>query len=429
MHDPDAMHSRIARQMEIALALLDDVVHAVESAMPADATLARMFKQHHEFGSRDRRHYAHVVFTYFRWRGWITQLAPDDRSMQVAWAIALDGSSQDDPLYTRWTERTGLNAVTLTRLGEQALDGKRALITSARPTVILRNLDLVPDWVPSVLPDENIAAPFIAACQSRPPTWVYIEPSRLRDFSAMLTAQQIRHRVHPVLPGAIALETPFQKQVLERAWGWTIQVQDIGSQAVAAICRAQPGESWWDACCGAGGKTLQLARQVGPSGAVLATDVRESILNNLQLRASSFRFDTVTTTVLDSASQLPEGRIFDGILVDAPCSGLGTWPRNPDARWRLTREDVTARAELQCRMLYNVASRVKTGGLLIFSVCTVTHPESSAVVEDFLQHHPHFQRDSFTDPLTGSTCDGERFISPSEGPGDGMFVARLRRMV
>jgi 16S rRNA (cytosine967-C5)-methyltransferase len=414
--------------MDIALALLDEVVHAVKSAMPADATLARMFKQHHEFGSRDRRHYAHVVFTYFRWRGWITHLAPDELRRQIAWAIALDGNSQEDPLYTRWTELTGLDAATLTNLGEQGLEGKRAIIASAHPSVVLRDRDLVPDWVPSVLPDEKIAAPFIAACQSRPPTWVYIEPSRIRNFSTMLSAQQIRHWAHPVLPGAIALETPFQKQLLERAWGCSIQVQDIGSQTVATICHAQPGESWWDACCGAGGKTLQLARQVGPSGAILATDVRESILNNLQLRASSFRFDTVATSVLDSAIQLPEGRIFDGILVDAPCSGLGTWPRNPDARWRLNRDDITARAELQGRMLHNVASRVKTGGLLIYSVCTVTQPESSSVIDDFLQHHPHFQRDPFSDPLTGDTCKSDRLILPGEGPGDGMFTARLRRV-
>jgi len=427
MTEPDMMHTRESRQMELALVVLREVIQAVEGLMPADATLARVFKQHHEFGSRDRRHYAQVVFSYFRWLGWIIQLAPDDLQRQVAWAIALEGNS-DNSILTRWIELTGLDPTHVKILADSDLEGKAHHLRTTCNTPNLSCRDLIPSWVGTSLSNDQAVDPFIVSCQTRPPTWVYIEPSRVLDFAIMLDAQQIGHWRHRTMSGAVALESPFQLQNLERAWGRSIHVQDIGSQAVAAICRAQPGESWWDTCCGAGGKTLQLARQVGPDGAVLATDIRESILKNLQLRAASFRFNHITTTALDSANQVHGGRIFDGILIDAPCSGLGTWPRNPDARWRVTPEIVTQRAALQKQMLRNVAPRVKSGGILVYSVCTVTAQESTDVVQDFLSSHPHFQRDPFTDPLTGEHNEGERLILPVEGPGDGMYIARLRRM-
>lgn len=427
MTEPDMMHSRESRQMELALVVLREVIEAVDVSIPADATLARIFKQHHEFGSRDRRHYAQVVFSYFRWLGWIKQLVPDDLQRQVAWAIALEGSS-DSPILARWIELTGLDRAHANVLATSDLEGKTNHLRAVSNLPNLSPHDLIPSWACAMLPSKEAVDPFIVSCQTRPPTWVFIEPSRVVDFVIMLDAQQIQHWRHRTMTGAVAIESPFQLQNLERAWGWSIHVQDIGSQAVAAICRAQPGESWWDTCCGAGGKTLQLARQLGPNGAVLATDVRESILKNLHLRASALRVNNITTAVLDSANKLPDGRIFDGILIDAPCSGLGTWPRNPDARWRIAPETIAQRAELQKQMLHNVAPRIKSGGILVYSVCTVTAQETVDVVHDFLASHPHFQRDPFTDPLTGSICEGERLILPSEAPGDGMYAARMRRM-
>src|SRR5690606_3438216 len=124
---------------------------------------------------------------------------------------------------------------------------------------------------------------------------------------------------------------------LERAWGRPIQVQDLASQMVVKVCGARTGERWWDTCSGSGGKALGLAET---AHRVLATDTRASILRNLEQRARAHGvYDRIACRVMDVARDQPGDQHFDGVLVDAPCSGLGTWPRNPDARWRTSDRD------------------------------------------------------------------------------------------
>ncbi|HMO05828.1 MAG TPA: RsmB/NOP family class I SAM-dependent RNA methyltransferase [Kiritimatiellia bacterium] len=426
----DTATHRLIRQRDVALSVLAEVSAAVAAGQPADATLARVFNQHPMLGSRDRRRCAHVLFAQFRWLGWTTHLAPSSLLHQVAWSLALEpdpASAAPDPAVTAWRAETGLTEAESIALARADLATKAALLRQHAPETHLAPADLLPAWTADALDPGLDLATFITAVQSRPPTWVWIEPYRRAAFAAMLTAQRLDHHLHPLLPGAVAIATPFQRQLLERAWGGPIQIQDIGSQAVAAICAARPGESWWDACSGAGGKTLHLARQVGTSGSVIATDIRPTVLANLQRRAAENRLTQITALPLDSANDVPPGRIFDGVLVDAPCSGLGTWPRNPDARWRTGPDDLARHAETQRRLLHHVAPRVKAGGRLVYALCTLTRLEAHAVTAWFLERHPEFAPDPFIDPLRGVTIDGERFIHPGEGPGDGMFVAAFRR--
>jgi len=121
------------------------------------------------------------------------------------------------------------------------------------------------------------------------------------------------------------------------------------------------------------------------------------------------------------------GEAFDSVLVDAPCSGWGTWSRNPDARWRSDPRDPAQKRNLQVRMLHNAAQCVKSGGVLVYAVCTFTREETSGVLERFLAEHPEFKPEPFTHPLTGDPAAGTVQIWPWEGPGDGMFIARLRK--
>lgn len=427
----DPAGHRLERQRDVALSVLSDVTAAVAARQPADTALARVFNQHPMFGSRDRRRCARVVFAHFRWLGWTSRLAPESLPRQVAWALALEpetSGQEPDAALTAWRAESGLSDPDADALARADLPAKAALLHDSHPGLSLAPADLVPAWTMPELDPSLDADALIAAVQSRPPTWVWVDSARRAAFSATLTAQRLEHHIHPRLPGAVAITAPFQRQLLERAWGGPIQIQDIGSQAIAAICDARPGESWWDACSGAGGKTLHLARQVGASGSVIATDIRPTVLANLQRRAAENRLPQITALPLDSVTETPPGRIFDGVLVDAPCSGIGTWPRNPDARWRTGPDDITRYAETQRRLLNHIAPRVKAGGRLIYALCTLTRAEARAVTVWFLEHHPGFAPDPFTDPLTGATIDGERFIHPAEGPGDGMFVAAFRRV-
>jgi 16S rRNA (cytosine967-C5)-methyltransferase len=170
-----------------------------------------------------------------------------------------------------------------------------------------------------------------------------------------------------------------------------------------------------------------MADLIGPEGKVFATDIRAEALHECKKRAHSDGISNVRTQLHDLAKDKPFTKEWDGVLVDAPCSGWGTWSRNPDARWRAEAGDPAQKRNLQVKMLNNAVPCVKTGGLLVFSVCTFTREETTEVLERFLAAHPEFSPDPFIHPLTGAPTDGTLQIWPWEGPGDGMFIARLRR--
>ncbi len=205
------------------------------------------------------------------------------------------------------------------------------------------------------------------------------------------------------------------------------EVQDIASQAVALIAAPETGADWWDACAGAGGKALQLADLIGRSGKVFATDVREEALKECKKRSRADGISNVRIQLHNLAEDAPFTKEFDGVLVDAPCSGWGTWSRSPDARWRSDPRDPAQKRNLQLRMLKNATACVKSGGLLVFAVCTFTKEETVEVTKRFLADHSTFSLEPFEHPLTGEATDGALQIWPWDGPGDGMYIARFRK--
>jgi 16S rRNA (cytosine967-C5)-methyltransferase len=263
---------------------------------------------------------------------------------------------------------------------------------------------------------------FYETLQQRPPTWL-----RLRSdaFRQVLTDAGIVFQLHPKLMDVVSVEGGVSLGALGH--GGQFEVQDIASQAVVRIADPAVGSDWWDACCGAGGKSIQLADRIGPSGKVLATDVRENALRECKKRARTDGIQMIRPQPHNLAENVPFTKEFDGVLVDAPCSGWGTWSRNPDARWRSDPRDPAGKRNLQVRMLTNAAQCVKPGGVLVFAVCTFTREETAEVVERFCAAHPAFTLEGFVNPLTGGKTEGTLQLWPWEGPGDGMFIARFRK--
>lgn len=225
--------------------------------------------------------------------------------------------------------------------------------------------------------------------------------------------------------GAISVEAGTSLGKLGH--GGQFEVQDVASQAVTLVSAPASGSDWWDACAGAGGKAVHLADFIGQDGKVLATDIRPEALHECKKRSRAGGISIIRMQLHDLAKDAPFTKEFDGVLVDAPCAGWGTWSRNPDARWRSDPRDPAQKRNLQLRMLKNAAQCVKPGGALIYSACTFTREETTEVIERFLLEHPGFALEPFAHPLTGETTNGTLQIWPWEGPGDGMFIARLRR--
>jgi 16S rRNA (cytosine967-C5)-methyltransferase len=163
------------------------------------------------------------------------------------------------------------------------------------------------------------------------------------------------------------------------------EFQDEAAQIAALLCAAKPGERLLDSAAGAGGKSLALAAMMQNKGEIVACDIRQTALQQLALRASRAGASIIRTYL----SQPPEGT-FDVVLVDAPCSGTGTWRRQPELRWRLTPEKLVAYMSTQDRLLEEAAMRVRAGGRLIYATCSLFPCENEDRIEAFLSRHTEF---------------------------------------
>jgi len=409
----------IAQQTRLAAEILETLTpHVLEHRHPADRVLLRFFKNRRELGSRDRRFLSECFFSYFRWLGWTRAL-----NLKPLEAAALSWLLDRNDLHiaVQSSAKPGW-----TPLGGKTLDEKRAALAgwfeSFQP---LEKQNLVfPEFGKSVDFPAGGEDLFYETLQMRPPTWL-----RLRDeaFKQTLAEANIAFKEHAKTPGIVSVDAGTSLGKVGH--GGQYEVQDVASQAVAMIAAPAVGSDWWDACAGAGGKTVQMADLIGRDGKILATDVREEALHECKKRAHAGGISNVRMQLHDLARDKPFTKEFDGVLVDAPCSGWGTWSRNPDARWRTDPRDPAQKRNLQVKMLHNAAQCVKPGGVLVYAVCTFTREETTGVLDRFLAEHPGFILDPFTHPLTGEPANGSVQIWPWEGPGDGMFTARLCRKI
>jgi 16S rRNA (cytosine967-C5)-methyltransferase len=381
----------LRRQAAAAAEVVDDLRDAVSRGLPADTRLARIYRAHREFGSRDRRLFSEAAFAFFRWRGWI-EACTVDLGEQIALAWRLDGHPA----------HPALRPVDHLLTHAQSLD----------PSL------LVPGWLAAhVAP--GYLADLLRAFQRRPPVWLRARAGERDKILDALRESGIPATAHAAIPDAIGLEGSANLDLIRRRVGPAFEVQDLASQRVGLACAPRPGEAWWDVCAGAGGKSLHLADLMHNRGRILATDVRDSALAELRRRARASSLSIIEAAPI-TGHRSPV-TLFDGVLVDAPCSGIGTWSRNPDARWRTNEHAIAEKAECQSDLLMKAAPHVKPGGSLIYAVCTVTREETQAVVDRFLAACPSFL------PSPHSPTPPVLRVWPWEGPCDGMFIARMTR--
>ncbi len=252
-----------------------------------------------------------------------------------------------------------------------------------------------------------------------PPTHVRLNP-RVADAEAQLAAAGVRLRPTAV-PGAFEAEGGRLGPFAERG---VLYVQDAGSQLVASLAASEG--LVLDACAAPGGKALLLADQGGPQTRVIAADAALRRLATLVRLRSRWGATNVSPLAADALCP-PFASAFDAVLLDAPCTGLGTLARNPDIRWRLRPRDIIRHAQRQRALLDVVASLVRPGGRLVYATCSVEPEENEDVAGPFLAAHPEFENDelpSWADPFR--VGDYVR-LDPTRHRGDAFFAARFRR--
>jgi 16S rRNA (cytosine967-C5)-methyltransferase len=219
-----------------------------------------------------------------------------------------------------------------------------------------------------------------------------------------------------------------------RAWReGRFEVQDEGSQLIVGLCAPRPGERCVDFCAGAGGKTLALAALMGDRGELLALDVDRQRVADQQPRLARAGVTCVRSRVIDPAGALPpEAADADLVLVDAPCSSLGTLRRGPDARWRTTPEKVETFPALQLEILGRAATLVGRAGRLVYATCTLNAAENERVAGSFEAAHPEFRRTPVAELLGAATADrlgavDRLWLAPHLHGTDGFFAVHWRR--
>jgi 16S rRNA (cytosine967-C5)-methyltransferase len=202
------------------------------------------------------------------------------------------------------------------------------------------------------------------------------------------------------------------------------ELQDISSQAVGFVCAPEPRQTWWDACAGEGGKLLHLSDLMRNQGLIWASDRAEWRLRRLKRRTARARVFNYRSALWDGGPKLPTKGKFDGVLIDAPCTGTGTWQRNPHARWTLLPSDVKELKKVQLDLLTHAANAVKPGGKIIYSVCSLARSETSDVVKEFEKLKLGFAPVQVRNPLADSaSAVGAISLWPQDYDGNGMFIA------
>lgn len=251
----------------------------------------------------------------------------------------------------------------------------------------------------------------------------------IEDVEAALQSAGIEVQRIPSVPQALRVTggTGSVQQLPGFSEGWWT-IQDSSAQLVSYLLQPKAGDVVIDACAAPGGKTTHIAELMGDQGKIWACDRAASRLKKLQENTQRLQLESIQICTGDSRDFSEFTNSADAVLLDAPCSGLGTLHRRPDIRWRVTPETVQELAVLQKELLENVATWVKPEGVLVYATCTLHPEENEGVIQPFLEQHPHWHIEppsaSFN---TFATPQGWLKVWPHRYNMDGFFMVKLKR--
>ena len=385
-----------AARTQAAIDLLDAIVAAAaDNGAAADTLIARYFAQRRYAGSKDRRAVRDLVYAAIRLLG---ERPASGRAAMVALA-------RTDPAIA------------------ETFDGSTHAPAPIGPDEAGAAPGTAPAWLIERLSASGLDQAEQAALTGRAPLDVRV--NTLRSTSEAVASDLIDARPIAGLPAALRLPAGTDLA----PFGGRLEVQDAGSQTVTLAAGAQPGQTVIDLCAGAGGKSLALAAAMGNQGRIVASDVDRARLRRLEPRAAAAGATIIEPLLLDAGHEAKAlahlAGAADTVLIDAPCSGTGTWRRNPEARWRLSPARIDRFVATQRHVLALGAPLVKPGGTLVYIVCSLLDAEGRDQVDAFLADHPGWEAEPLMLPLGRAHGRGVR-LTPAHDGSDGFSVARLR---
>ena len=384
-------------RIQAAIELLDQVIDAARSeGAPADRLIASYFKQRRYAGSKDRRAVRELIYRAIRHCG----------NVPASGRAAMLALAQDDD--------------SLPPLFDGSTHGPAPIGDSEKPA----KPGVAPEGLVKLLAESGVDEATMAEMLGRAPLDV-----RVNTLKADREGLELPEDGEPLAaPQGLRFEHGTQVEQWDAYRDGRIEVQDHGSQLACIAAAAAPGETVIDLCAGAGGKTLALAAAMENGGTLLACDTDRGRLSKLAPRAERAGAGLVETRLLDPGKELEMLADMQGaadlVLVDAPCSGTGTWRRKPEAKWRLTPKTLAGYAAVQDRLLDIAAQLARPGGRIAFVTCSLLDVEGADRITAFLDRHDGWRAQTPDLPLGRPRGQGLR-LDPHHDGTDGFFIAIL----
>ena len=393
---------------------------------PADSILSRYFREHRDIGPADRTFVAEAVYGVLRKKRLLDHVTTTGkaRELLLAWLTRVQGLNvrELDPV--------------LRRGDTDVVAAIKAVLTDNLPLAVQAEL---PDWVVEKLLTFSSEADVLALGNSlAEPAPLDLRVNTLRakrdDVIAKLAAEGLTATLTPYSPNGLRLSGRPSISRLPLFLDGTLEVQDEGSQLLCHLLAPTRHDLTIDFCAGAGGKTLALGAIMHNRGRLYAFDVSAARLKKLQPRLARSGLSNVHPQTITSENDIRVKRLTgkaDRVLIDAPCSGLGTLRRNPDLKWRQSPESVAELTRKQAAILTAAARMVKPGGRVVYATCSLLHDENEAIVEAFLADNPAFTLvdcDSVLAQQNIALATGKYLrLTPQQHGTDGFFAAVMVR--
>lgn len=381
----------------------------------ADRVIERVLKSNPKMGAKDRAFIAETTYDVVRWWRLLNEC--------VDTKFDLEANEEDyfkhflnilsayfflfKETKAQWKENYGIDFSKVEKKYNEAIK-----------TPAIKNS--VPDWMYHLIESEGINADEELTALNKEASVVLrvnTLKSSVDQLSRKLYAEGIENSKIDLTPNALVLSKRQNIFKNENFLQGLFEVQDAGSQCIADFLEVEPGMRVVDACAGAGGKTLAIAAYMKNKGRILSMDVEKKKLDELMRRSRRAGAGIVEPRVIESTKTIKRLKdSADRVLLDVPCTGLGTLRRNPDSKWKLTESFVKEVREKQKNILQTYSQMVKPGGKLVYATCSILPSENQEQVKLFLQKNPNFK------------LIKDQTLLPSQSGFDGFYMAQLEKM-
>jgi 16S rRNA (cytosine967-C5)-methyltransferase len=389
-----------------AEAIANSLYAILEEKKRATRVLERCVEDHPKWGARDRNLLYNACFEIIRWKRKYNYIAGLEEHDFSPWPSIKTWCILNDYSLPGWKEMDCPPFKTKEEL--MAIEFPSTAIAQSYPDWLFKlgKKELKNQWEKEAIASNQKAG--IALRVNR----LLASPKKIAQ--SLKDNYQLETEIKDGFPDALFLskgrklnKNPLFKQ-------GNFEIQDANSQSIAPFCQVAPGMKVIDLCAGAGGKTLHLASLMRNKGALNAFDIEVNKLRELEKRIKRAKVKIVQSLALPPSSSMDQlNQWADRVLIDAPCSGLGTLKRNPEIKWNLTQEQLKDLLQAQRDLMLKGAAMLRPGGALIYATCSILPSENQEQTAWFLDENPNFR------------LDGEKIHFPSESAFDGFYMVRL----